>query len=116
MLRPFRGIMPTVANSAYVDPSAQIVGDVVIGEHSSVWLNVSVRGDLGPIRIGAESNIQDNSVLHLDEGVPLTIGNRVTVGHSVTLHGCTLEDDTMIGIGAIVLNHARVGKGAVVAA
>jgi gamma-carbonic anhydrase len=116
MIRSLRGIAPRIAVSAYVDPSAVVIGDVAIGERSSVWPNVSVRGDTGLIRIGEESNIQDNSVLHLDEGVPLVIGDRVTVGHAVVLHGCVIEDESLIGIGAIVLNHARIGKGAVVAA
>jgi carbonic anhydrase/acetyltransferase-like protein (isoleucine patch superfamily) len=116
MIRSIRGIAPKVAVSAYVDASAQVIGDVEIGERSSVWPNASVRGDTGPIRIGEETSIQDNCVLHLDEGFPLTVGNRVTVGHSVTLHGCTIEDETLIGIGAIVLNGARVAKGSVVAA
>ena len=116
MIRSFRGIAPKIAVSAYVDPSAVVIGNVAIGEHSSIWPHVTVRGDSAPILIGAESNIQDNSVLHLDEGIPLTIGDRVTVGHSVVLHGCTVEDGALIGIGAIILNHARIGKGAVVAA
>ncbi len=116
MLRKFRGISPQVAESAYIDPSAQIIGDVIVGERSSVWPNASLRGDTGPIRIGEETSIQDNCVLHLDEGFPLTVGNRVTVGHSVTLHGCTVEDDSLIGIGATILNGATIGKGAVVAA
>lgn len=116
MIRSFRGIAPRIAVSAYVDPSAQIIGDVTIGERSSVWPNASIRGDIGPIRIGSETSIQDNCALHLDHGFPLTIGDRVTVGHSVTLHGCTIEDDTLIGIGATVLNGARIRKGSVVAA
>ncbi len=116
MIRSYRGAVPQIAASAYIDPSAQIIGDVTIGERSSVWPNASVRGDVGPIRIGSETSIQDNSALHLDEGFPLTIGDRVVVGHSVTLHGCTVEDDSLIGIGSIVLNGARVGKGAVIAA
>ena len=116
MIRPYRGIAPQIAPSAYVDPSAQLIGDVVVGEGSSIWPNASVRGDVGPIRIGSETSIQDNCALHLDTGFPLTIGDRVTVGHSVTLHGCTIEDDSLIGIGAIVLNGARVGKGSVIAA
>src|SRR5260370_38549858 len=116
MIRSFRGLAPKVAVSAYVDASAQVIGDVVIGERSSVWPNASLRGDTGPIRIGADTSIQDNCVLHLDEGFPLTIGDRVTVGHSVTLHGCTVEDDTLIGIGSIILNGASVRKGSVVAA
>jgi len=116
MLRSFRGIAPRIAGSAYVDPSAQIIGDVTVGERSSVWPNASLRGDMGPITIGSETSIQDNCAFHLDEGFPLTVGDRVTVGHSVTLHGCTVEDDTLIGIGAIVLNGARIGRGSVVAA
>ena len=116
MIRSLRGIAPRIAVSAYVDPSAVVIGDVAIGERSSVWPHVSVRGDTGLITVGEESNIQDNSVLHLDEGVPLVIGDRVTVGHAVVLHGCVIEDESLIGIGAIVLNHARIGKGAVVAA
>ena len=116
MIRSFRGIAPKVALSAYVDPSAQVIGDVEIGERSSVWPNASLRGDTGPIRVGADTSIQDNCVLHLDEGFPLTIGDRVTVGHSVTLHGCTVEDDTLIGIGSIILNGARIRSGSVVAA
>jgi len=116
MLRSFRGIAPQVALSAYVDDSAQIIGDVEIGERSSVWPNASLRGDTGPIRVGSETSIQDNCVLHLDEGFPLTVGDRVTVGHSVTLHGCTIGDESLIGIGATVLNGARIGKGSVVAA
>jgi carbonic anhydrase/acetyltransferase-like protein (isoleucine patch superfamily) len=116
MIRSFRGIAPKVALSAYVDPSAQVIGDVEIGERSSVWPNASVRGDTGPIRVGEDTSIQDNCVLHLDEGFSLTIGDRVTVGHSVTLHGCTIENDTLIGIGSIILNGARIRTGSVVAA
>lgn len=116
MIRPFRGHRPAVAPSAYIDASAQVIGQVTVGERASVWPGAVIRGDLGEIRIGNDSNIQDCCVLHLDEGVPLTIGERVTVGHSVTLHGCVIEDNCLIGIGAIVLNGARVGKGSVVAA
>ena len=87
-----------------------------MGERSSIWPNVTIRGDVDHIAIGAETSIQDGTVLHCDEGVPLTIGDRVTVGHLAMLHGCTVEDDALIGIGAIVLNGARIGKGAVVAA
>ena len=116
MIRKFRGIAPRIAVSAYVDPSAQIIGDVTIGERSSIWPNASIRGDVGPIVIGEETSIQDNCALHLDDGFPLIIGNRVTVGHSVTLHGCVIEDGALIGIGSTILNGARVGAGAVVAA
>jgi gamma-carbonic anhydrase len=118
MIRPFRGKTPQVSLSAYVDQSAQVIGDVLIGDRSSVWLNVSIRGDINSIRIGNETSIQDNSVLHVDYGdqFRLVIGNQVTVGHRVVLHGCVIEDEALIGIGAIVLNGARIGKGSVVAA
>ncbi|MCS7026570.1 MAG: gamma carbonic anhydrase family protein [Bryobacteraceae bacterium] len=117
MIRSFRGAVPKVAPSCYIDPSAQVIGDVIIGERSSVWCHATVRGDVNSIRIGEGTNIQDNSVLHVDsDGFPLHIGNRVTVGHAVVLHGCTIEDDCLIGIGAIVLNGAQVGAGSVIAA
>lgn len=105
-----------MAATAYVDPSAQVIGDVVLGERSSVWPCATIRGDVGRIVVGDDTNIQDSSVLHMDEGFPLVVGNRVTVGHSVTLHGCIIEDDCLIGIGAIILNGARIGSGSVVAA
>jgi len=116
MIRPYRGHVAQVAASAYIDPSAQVIGEVAIGEESSVWPCVVIRGDVGLIRIGNQTNIQDNSTLHADVGIPLVIGDRVTVGHQVMLHGCIVEDDCLIGIGAIVLNGARIGKGSVIAA
>jgi carbonic anhydrase/acetyltransferase-like protein (isoleucine patch superfamily) len=117
MIRSFRGVVPKIAPSCFIDPSAQVIGDVVIGERSSVWCNATLRGDVNIIRIGEGTNIQDNSVLHVDsDGFPLHIGDRVTVGHSAVLHGCTIEGDCLIGIGAIVLNGARIGAGSVIAA
>jgi len=116
MIRSHRGKTPKIAVSAYIDPSAVVIGEVEIGERASVWPNVTIRGDVNLIRIGNETNIQDNSVLHSDEDFPLTIGDRVTAGHAVVLHGCTIEDDVVIGIGATVLNGAKIGKGAVIAA
>ncbi len=117
MFRAYRGVAPRIAVSAYIDPSAQIIGDVVIGERSSVWPNATIRGDVHYIRIGEESNIQDNSCLHVELNQhPLVMGNRVTVGHSVTLHGCDIDDDCLIGIGAMVLNGARIHSGSIVAA
>jgi carbonic anhydrase/acetyltransferase-like protein (isoleucine patch superfamily) len=117
MIRPFRGVMPRIAGSAYIDPSAQVIGDVVIGERSSIWPNVSIRGDVNYIRIGEETSIQDNSVLHVDyERYPCIVGRRVTVGHRAVLHGCEIADEALIGIGAIVLNGAKIGPGAIVAA
>ena len=117
MIRPYRGVVPTIAASAYIDQSAQVIGDVTVGERSSIWPNVTARGDVNSIRIGDDSNVQDNCVLHCDAGLfPLHIGNHVTIGHLAMLHGCTIEDECLIGIGAIVLNGARIGKGSVVAA
>ena len=117
MVRPYRGVMPRIASSAYIDASAQITGDVEVGERSSVWLNVAIRGDVNYIRIGNETSIQDNTVLHVERDIyPCLIGNRVTVGHRAVLHGCVIEDGVLIGIGAIVLNGAKIGAGAVVAA
>jgi carbonic anhydrase/acetyltransferase-like protein (isoleucine patch superfamily) len=117
MLRPFRGVMPRIAESAYVDASAEVIGDVAIGERSSIWLNVSIRADVNYIRVGDETSIQDNTVLHVDHDLfPCIVGNRVTVGHRVVLHGCEVADEVLIGIGAVVLNGAKIGAGAVVAA
>jgi carbonic anhydrase/acetyltransferase-like protein (isoleucine patch superfamily) len=102
MIRPYCGIVPAVPVSAYVDPGAVVIGDVVLGERSSVWPNVTIRGDVNYIRIGEETSIQDNSCLHVQRNThPLIIGSRVTVGHSVTLHGCEIEDECLIAIGAI---------------
>lgn len=117
MIRSYRGARPTIAASAYIDETALVIGNVTIGERASVWPQASVRGDVNTITIGDETNIQDNSTLHCDEGLyPLSIGNRVTVGHQAMVHGCTIEDDCLIGIGAIILNGARIGKGSVIAA
>lgn len=117
MIRAYRGVLPKIAASAYIDQSAQVIGDVAVGERSSIWPNVTARGDVNWIRIGDDTNIQDNCVLHCDaDFFPLAIGNRVTVGHLAMLHGCTIEDDCLIGIGAIVLNGAKIGSGSVIAA
>lgn len=117
MIRSFQGTLPQIDPTAWVDPTAVIIGDVTIGRLSSVWPNAVLRGDVNKITIGDETNIQDGSVLHVEEALfELHIGNRVTVGHSVCLHGCVVEDDSLIGIGAIVLNGARIGKGSVIAA
>jgi len=116
-IRPYRGKRPQIAASAYIDPAAVIIGDVVIGEDSSVWPCSVVRGDVHCIRIGARTNIQDGSVLHVmrDEW-PLILGDDVTVGHSVTLHGCTIESRCLIGMGAVILNGVTIGAGSIVAA
>lgn len=117
MIRPYKGISPTIPASCYIDESAQIIGDVVLGEHASVWMNAVVRGDVYAIRIGANSNIQDCSVLHGMKGqYGVTLGDYVTVGHSVTLHGCTIEDRCLIGMGVVILNGAKIGAGSIIAA
>ncbi len=110
------GVAPSVPASAWIADSAQVMGDVKLGEDASVWFGVVVRGDTDVITIGAGTNIQDASVLHADRGMPLTIGANVTVGHQVMLHGCTIGDESLIGIGAIVLNGAKIGKNCLVGA
>jgi len=117
MIRSYKGIKPTIPTSCYVDESAQIIGDVVLGEHASVWMNAVVRGDVHEIRIGARSNIQDCSVLHgMKNQYGVYLGEYVTVGHTVTLHGCVIEDRCLIGMGSIILNGAKIGAGSVIAA
>lgn len=117
MIRSYKGVRPTIPSTCYVDESAQIIGDVVLGEHASVWMNAVVRGDVHEIRIGAHSNVQDNSVLHgMKQQWGVYLGEYVTVGHSVTLHGCVIEDRCLIGIGTIILNGARIGAGSIIAA
>ena len=110
------GVSPQLAAAAWVADSAQVMGNVVLGEDVSVWFGTVIRGDTESITIGAGSNIQDASVLHADIGQPLVIGERVTVGHQVMLHGCTIGDESLIGIGAIVLNGAKIGKNCLVGA
>jgi carbonic anhydrase/acetyltransferase-like protein (isoleucine patch superfamily) len=117
MIRSFKGVTPTVPPSCYVDESAQLIGDVVLAEHVSIWMNAVLRGDVHSIRIGAHSNVQDCSVLHgMKEQYGVFVGEYVTVGHSVTLHGCVVEDRCLIGMGSIILNGARIGTGSIIAA
>lgn len=117
MIRPYKGVTPTVPPSCYVDESAQLIGDVVLGENASVWMNAVLRGDVHSIRLGANSNIQDCSVLHgMLNQWPVIVGDWVTVGHSVTLHGCVVEDRCLIGMGVVILNGARIGAGSIIAA
>ena len=110
------GVAPQVHTQAWVAPSAQVMGQVSVGAGASIWFGTVVRGDTERITIGADSNIQDASVLHADAGQPLVIGERVTVGHQAMLHGCTVDDESLIGIGAIVLNGAKIGKNCLVGA
>jgi len=117
MLRPYRGHWPQLDASVFVDQSAQVIGDVAIGPESSIWMNCVVRGDVHTIRIGARSNIQDGTVVHVMRGThPTTIGDAVTVGHGALVHGCTIDDRVLIGMGAIVLNGATIGSDSIVAA
>ena len=116
MIRPFRGQLPVVPANAYVADSADLIGAVTIGERSSVWFNCAIRADINAITIGDDSNVQDCSVLHVQDDVPLVIGSRVTIGHSATVHACTIEDRTLIGMGSVVLDRAVVGEGSIVAA
>lgn len=110
------GVAPVISPSAWVADSAEVIGRVELAEDASIWFQTVVRGDTDHIRIGAGTNIQDASVLHADHGSPLTIGRHVTVGHKVMLHGCTIGDESLIGIGAVVLNGAKIGKNCLVGA
>lgn len=108
--------MPTIHKTAFVAPTAVVMGDVTLGPESSVWYTSVLRGDMAPIVIGARSNIQDGTIVHVDAGFPCIIGERVGVGHKAILHGCTVEDGCLIGMGSILLNGVRIGTGSVVAA
>ena len=117
MIRPFRGKHPQIHPTAFIEPSAQIIGDVEIGEESSVWFNAVVRGDVFYIRIGKRTNVQDGTVIHVSNGTHATIlEDEVTVGHNVTLHGCYIERGCLVGIGAILMDGVRVGQQSLVAA
>lgn len=116
-IRSYKGKRPTIAVSAYIDPASVIIGDVVIGEDASIWPLCVVRGDVNYIRIGARTNIQDGSILHvMKDEYPLILGDDITVGHSVTLHGCTIESRCLIGMRATILNGVVVGEGSIIAA
>jgi len=116
VIRAYKSMRPRLGARAWVDASAQVIGDVELGDDASVWMNTVVRGDVNRIRIGARTNVQDNCVLHVTARHPTTLAEDVTVGHSVTLHGCTIERLCLVGVGAIVLNGAVVGEESIVAA
>jgi carbonic anhydrase/acetyltransferase-like protein (isoleucine patch superfamily) len=117
MIRPYLGHTPIIPASCYVDISAQILGDVTLSEHASVWMNAVLRGDVHSIRLGANSNVQDCAVLHgMRYKWPVIVGDWVTIGHNATVHGCVIEDTCLIGMGAVILNGARIGEGSIIAA
>src|SRR4026209_1298151 len=111
MLRSYKGVVPRLGDRVYVDASAQVIGDVELGDHASVWMNAVVRGDVHSIRIGAHPHLQDNCAVHVYKALhPTLIADHVTVGHSVTLHGCRINSFCLIGMGATILNDAHVGE------
>lgn len=116
MVISYEGIEPEIHNSVFVAPGAMIIGDVKIGAESNVWFNCVIRGDLEPIRIGCRTNIQDGTVIHTDVEIPCLIGDDVTVGHGAILHGSVIENEALIGMGAILLNGSRIGERAIIAA
>jgi len=117
MLRSYQGVFPVVPASCYVDHSAQVIGDVALGDQASIWMNAVVRGDVNSIRIGARTNVQDCAVLHgMRHLYPVIVGEMVTIGHNATVHGCVIEDEVLVGIGAVILNNARIGEGSIIAA
>ncbi|MCS6292847.1 MAG: gamma carbonic anhydrase family protein [Nitrospira sp.] len=117
MIRTFQGTKPTVPDSCFIEDTAVVIGDVVMGENCSVWFNAVIRGDVNHIRIGNRTNVQDLCMLHVTHDThPLIIGNEVTIGHSVVLHGCTIKDRVLVGMGAIVMDGAVIGEDSVVGA
>jgi carbonic anhydrase/acetyltransferase-like protein (isoleucine patch superfamily) len=116
-IRPYKGQLPVVHASAFIDPTAQVIGDVVLGAESSVWMNTVIRGDVNYIRIGDRSNVQDLTIVHVQHDThPTVIGNDVTIGHGAVVHGCTIKDRVLVGMGAIILNGAVIGEDCIVAA
>ena len=115
-LLPHDGTSPRVAESAWVAPGAYVIGDVHLGEESSVWYGAVLRGDTEPIRVGARTNVQDGCILHADPGYPAVVGEGCVVGHNAVVHGCEIGDDCLVGMGATILNGAKIGDGSIVAA
>ena len=116
MIIEFKGMRPDIDKAAYIAENATISGDVTLGENSSVWFNAVMRAEVAPIIVGALSNVQDHVMLHADYDCPVTIGNRVSIGHSAIVHGATIEDRVIVGMGAIVMNGAVIGEGSIIAA
>lgn len=117
MILPYRGVTPLVASSAFLAPTATVIGDVQIGEESGIWFGVILRGDFNRIRVGRRTNLQDGTIVHVTSGThPTLIGDEVTVGHGVKLHGCTVGNGSLVGIGAIVLDGVEIGESSLIAA
>lgn len=116
MIHKFKGMSPNIEKSNFIAGSAEIIGNVVTEENSSIWYNCTLRGDIAPITIGKNSNVQDNSVIHVNKERGTTVGNNVTIGHRVLLHACTIEDGCLIGMGAIILDNSLIGSESIVGA
>ncbi len=116
MLKTYQGIKPNIGKDVFIAETAVLIGDVRVGAHASIWYNTVIRADLTRIEIGAYSNIQDGTVIHLEKDHPCIIGQYVTVGHMAMLHGCVIEDDCMIGMNAVILTGAKIGKSSIIAA
>lgn len=116
MIRDFKTFKPKIGKNSWISNNAYIIGDVVIGDNVSVWFGVVIRGDVAPIEIGDDTNIQDNSVIHSEVGYPTKIGSGVTIGHNSIIHGCEIGDNVIIGMGAVILNGAKIGKDSIVGA
>ncbi|MFJ3905606.1 gamma carbonic anhydrase family protein [Streptomyces sp. NPDC090025] len=116
LIRGVGGKEPSVDPTAFTAPTSVVLGDVTLGPRASVWYHAVLRADCGPIEVGEDANVQDNCTVHVDPGFPVRIGARVTIGHNATVHGCVIEDDVLVGMGATVLNGARIGAGSLVAA
>jgi len=116
IILPFKCLWPEIASSAFIAPGAVVIGDVTIGEESSIWFHTTVRGDIAPISIGARTSVQDGTVIHVNEDAPVVIGDDVTIGHGALIHGTKIGDGVLVGMGAIVLSYSTIGAGAVIAA
>ena len=116
MIYRLADVQPTLADNNFIAPNATLIGDVELGSQASIWFNVVIRADLAKINIGENTNIQDGSILHVDAKFPMTIGRNATVGHKVMLHGCTIGENTLIGMNAVVLNGAKIGKNCLIGA
>ncbi|MFH5835976.1 gamma carbonic anhydrase family protein [Proteiniclasticum sp. C24MP] len=116
MIKEFKGVRPEIQENCFIAENATLIGDIRIGEQSSVWYGTVIRGDVAPIRIGRQTNIQDNSILHTDKGLTLTIGDHVTIGHGCIIHGASILGNSIIGMGSILLNGSEIGKNTMIGA